>query len=103
SADSAMMILARGLDDKDLADLLFLTASLKPQMPPELRVAAVSALTRTGRSDVPERLLAGWEAYSPSLRNQILDALIAREDWSLALLSAVEKGRIAASQFDARR
>jgi putative heme-binding domain-containing protein len=37
------------------------------------------------------------------LRGQILDVLIGREAWTGALLDAVEKGTISASQVDARR
>src|SRR5206468_7484230 len=80
-----------------------LASLLAPQKQPELRSAAVTALARTGRSEVPKLLLAGWAAHSPNLRSQILDALAGREDWSLALLSAVESGQVPVSQFDARR
>src|SRR5262249_19527488 len=69
----------------------------------ELRQAAVAALARTGRSDVAKRLLPGWSQFTPSMRQQILDVLTSREDWSLALLAAVESGQVSASQFDARR
>src|SRR5439155_10634456 len=68
-----------------------------------LRAAAVTALGRTGRRDVPTLVLQSWASHSPALRSQILDALAGREDWSLALLSAVESGQVPASQFDARR
>jgi putative heme-binding domain-containing protein len=52
---------------------------------------------------MPKLLLANWAAHSPSLRNQILDALAGREAWSLAVLEAVESGQVPESQFDARR
>jgi putative heme-binding domain-containing protein len=100
---AAMQVLARGLDDQDDADVLLLGSQLAPQKEPQLREAAVSALAHTGRRDVPDRLLAAWQSHSPAMRSQIIEALAGREDWSLALLSAVENGQIAASQFDARR
>src|SRR5262245_31214686 len=100
---AAVQLLARGLDDQDDADIGLLTSLLAPQQPPDVRSAAVTALVRGGRVETPNLLIGGWVAHSPSLRNQILDALAGREAWSLAVLSAVEDGQIAATQFDARR
>src|SRR4029079_226011 len=100
---AAVSLLARGLDDQDESDIDLLTKLLAPQQAPEIRSAAVAALVRAGRADTPNRLLAGWSAHSPGLRNQMLGALSARESWSIAALGAVEGGQIAASQFDARR
>jgi putative membrane-bound dehydrogenase-like protein len=100
---AALPLLARGLDDQDNSDIATLTGLLTPQQSPEIRAAAVAALVRAGRNETPQLLLADWPAHSPSLRNQILDALSSREPWSLAILSAVESGQIAPSQFDARR
>lgn len=101
-AVAATSVLARGLDDRDPSDVEALTRLLAPQKPPELKAAAVAALARTS-GDVPKLLLTGWAAHSPALRSQILDALTARQDWSLAVLDAIEKGQIPASQLDARR
>src|SRR5204862_6818501 len=100
---AALPLLARGLDERDEADVSLLSSFLAPQQVPEVRSAAVTALARTGRSETPKLLLANWAAHSPSLRNQILDALAAREAWALAVLEAVESGQVAAAQFDARR
>ena len=88
------------LDDRDAADIELLTRLLYAQKSPELRSAAVTRQP-TGRGEVPALLLAGWAAHSPALRSQILDLLAGREDWSLALLAAVESGQISASQFAA--
>ncbi len=103
AAVAATALLARGLDDQDAADIKTLSRLLVPQHAPELKSAAVAALARTGRGEVPQLLLAGWAAHSPALRSQVLDALTARQDWSLAVLDAMEKGLIPASQLDARR
>ncbi len=102
-AVAAAPLLARGLDDQDEADIGLLTSMLTPQQMPDAQAAAVAALVRAARAETPNLLLAGWTAHSPSLRNQILDALAAREAWSLAVLNAVEAGQINASQLDARR
>jgi putative heme-binding domain-containing protein len=102
-AVAATAVLARGLDGRTEDDLALLATLLAPQKPPEIRSAAVAALARTGSRQTPALLLAAWPASSPALRSQILDALAGREDWSLALLTAVEEGQILAAQFDARR
>jgi putative heme-binding domain-containing protein len=96
-------VLARGIDGQDAADVKLLASLLAPRKPPELHAAAVTALVRTARATVPALLFAGWQAHSPSLRNQILDAMATREIWALEVLDAVEQGKIAASQLDARR
>ena len=102
-AVAATTVLARGIDDQAQADVTLLSSCLSPRKSPALRSAAVTALGRTGRQDIPKILLDGWSAHSPVLRSQILDVLAGREDWSLALLAAVESGQIPAAQFDARR
>jgi putative membrane-bound dehydrogenase-like protein len=103
-AIAAMSVLGRGLSGQnEQVHVGVLTSLLAPRYSPEIRAASVASLVRTGKSFVPTSLLAGWSAHGPALRTQILDALATREDWSLALLSAVESGDIPASQFDARR
>ena len=54
---------------------------LTPQTPVRLQTAALGALVRTRNPKVPELLLAGWVRHSPSLRNAILGALLARDEW----------------------
>jgi putative heme-binding domain-containing protein len=103
AAITATAVLARGLDEHDASDIDLLITLIAPQKPPELRTAAVSALARTGSRQLPHLLLAGWSGHSPTLRSQILDVLASREDWSLAVLWAIESGQIAQSHLDARR
>jgi len=102
-ATAAVALLARGFDDQGADDLALLASLLDARTPPALQAAAVTALARTGKSEVPELLLAGWASHTPAVRGQILDALIGREAWTGSLLDAVEKGTISASQVDARR
>jgi putative heme-binding domain-containing protein len=99
----AMALLARGLDDNDASDVQLVAELLVPRVSPEFRAGAVATLARTGRPEVPTLLLANWSSHSSALRSQILDALTSREEWSLALLDAVESGQIPQSQLDARR
>jgi putative heme-binding domain-containing protein len=100
---AAIPVLARGLDDHDAADVKLLSDLLSPKQSPEINAAAAKSIVRSGRQEAAKTLLAGWQSHSPALRNQILDALIGREAWSLAVLDAVEAGQISQAQLDARR
>jgi len=103
SAPAALALLARGLDEREVDDLQLLAGLLAARTPAAWQTAAVAALGRTGKPAVPGLMLAGWPSHTPAVRGQILDALISREAWTGALLDAVEKGTVPASQVDARR
>ena len=99
---AAIRLLGRGIDGRD-ADVALLQSLLAPQHPDRVQSAAVAALGRLRLTDTAEKLLGGWSSHTPALRQQILDLLGSRDDWSLALLDAVEKGQVPAQQIDARR
>jgi putative heme-binding domain-containing protein len=48
-------------------------------------------------------LLDDWRAKTPQLRGMALDALLATEEGSLALLAAVQQGTVPPQDFDIRR
>ncbi len=48
-------------------------------------------------------LIRGWKGYSPALRLQVFDALLLRDDRALALLDALERKKVQASELDAVR
>jgi putative heme-binding domain-containing protein len=98
----AVPLLARG-GDRRQEDLKLLRGLLAPQMPEELRLAAVSALGRLRGPEVPALLLGGWGGYGPGLRAQVLDVLFRRDDWQRELLGAVEKKRVNPSEVDTPR
>ena len=103
SADESARIAAIGLlgrsPEQFNADADLLRKLLAPPSPSRLQSAAVTALARTRNKNVPEVLLADWPQYSPSLRNAILGALLARDQWIVPLLDAIEKGTIAANEL----
>lgn len=99
---AAIRLLGRGLDGRD-DDARLLASLAAPQQPPEVQAAAVAAIAKLRRPDATSSLLAGWRSHTPALRQQILDVHLSREDWSAALLDAVERGDVAGSQLDARR
>jgi putative heme-binding domain-containing protein len=66
-------------------DLATIAALLSPQTAPDLQLAAVRAAVRTGDASVPQLLLKDWPTHSPALRTAVVDALLPREPWALAL------------------
>ena len=81
------------------ADLDLLRKLLAPRTPSRLQTAAVAALGRTRSPRAPELLLADWPKNAPSLRNAILGTLLARDEWIVRLLDAVEKGTVASNEI----
>jgi putative membrane-bound dehydrogenase-like protein len=77
-----------------------LQALLTPQAPAELQAVAVRALANHDGPKVGEMLLAAWKSAGPSLRREILDALLARPARVQQLLDAVEKKQVLASQLE---
>ncbi len=73
-----------GADRDVLGDLL------RPQVPSRLQQGAIATLGRMRDKRVPDVLLAGWKAYTPALREQVLDTLLSRREWTAALLSSLE-------------
>ena len=74
-----------------------LAGSLAPAVPVDVQVAAVRALAVHADPKVSTHLLANWKGYGPAVRAAALDALLARPDRILALLSAVEKKDVPAA------
>src|SRR5207253_279268 len=66
-----------------------------------LQTAAVGALARLREPEVPVLLIKGWRSYAPALQGAVIDALLSRTEWTLALLSAVEMNTVAAADLDA--
>jgi putative membrane-bound dehydrogenase-like protein len=95
-------VLGRGLDGEG-DDLKLLAVLLSPQNPSQLQFAAIGSMSRIKKPEAAAAMLEGWASHTPALRGQILDSLMAREAWAVAMLEAVEKGTVPAAQLDARR
>ncbi|HET6883411.1 MAG TPA: PVC-type heme-binding CxxCH protein [Pirellulales bacterium] len=80
-----------------------LEALLEPRQPAVLQVAAVRALSVQEDAKVAEILLAAWNRSTPAVRQEALEALFARPDRLLALLVAIERKQIVATELDAAR
>jgi putative membrane-bound dehydrogenase-like protein len=77
-----------------------LRALLTPQTPVELQVAAIRALGNHDNAEVGVILLSAWKSASPSLRRELLDAVLARSERVARLLDAIEKKEIVAGQIE---
>jgi putative membrane-bound dehydrogenase-like protein len=85
------------LDD----DLAILAELIRPHGALAVQEAALRSLARVRDDRASTVLVGSWNEISPALRTAVLDALLARASWSLALLDAVEKGAIPAGEIDA--
>ena len=66
-----------------LADLL------TPQTPQSLQRAAVAALAQQNSAQAGKVLLAGWPAYSPTIRQDVVDAMLSSLERTELLLAAI--------------
>ncbi len=98
----AVRLLGRGLDRRR-EDVDLLAGLLVPQTDRDMQAAAVAALGKLSDAQVPEVLIRSWKGYSPAVRLQVFDALLLRDDRVLALLDALERKKVQASELDAVR
>jgi putative heme-binding domain-containing protein len=76
---------------------------LNPRAPVELQSAALRALAGYADPKVGPLLLAGWDAYGPTLRREASEAVFARPDRIKALLDAVEAKKVPAAHIETAR
>jgi putative membrane-bound dehydrogenase-like protein len=84
-------------------DLAIMISLLSPQSPVDLQLAGVHALEHVDDDTLPQRALAGWEGYGPRVRTAVLDLLISRPAWALALLDRVAGDKAMLAQIDGAR
>jgi putative membrane-bound dehydrogenase-like protein len=76
---------------------------LDPRQPASLQLAAIRVLSGFNNSEVPELLLAGWSRYSPAVRAEVVQALLARPQRVSAVLDAIEKKQLTAADVPSAR
>jgi putative membrane-bound dehydrogenase-like protein len=76
---------------------------LNPAEEPPLRAAAIRTLGTFTRAEVATVLLEPWATYTPATREAALVVLLARRERVDALLTAIEKKTVLASQLSAAR
>ncbi len=80
-----------------------LSGLLDIQQPEPIRIEAVRALSAYADDAVGAMLLSGWRAHTPAVRNEAVEALLARPGWTRAFLEAAKRGEAALTQVDATR
>jgi putative heme-binding domain-containing protein len=76
---------------------------LSPQHSADMQVAALRALSAQDHPKVAGILISGWNSYSPSLRREATEALVARADRVRELLNAVEQKKVLPAQIELAR
>ncbi len=96
--EAAIRLIGRGLND--LADdLPLLMEFLKPNVNDRLQKAALAVISRSSDPKIAHALLADWPLRTPSLRASILNTLLSRNEWTMALLDAIEAGTVRSGEI----
>lgn len=80
-------------------DIKLVASLLEPQNRSSLQIAAVRELARVNSELVANELLANWSSYTPTVRREVIDAMLTRTQLSMRLLTEVEASRIPASEL----
>ncbi|HEY2253734.1 MAG TPA: PVC-type heme-binding CxxCH protein [Planctomycetaceae bacterium] len=76
-----------------------LLACLDTRQPLAVQQAAIRTLAAFPDAEVAARLLAGWPTFSPPVRTEVVEAMLARVDRIPLLLDEVEQKRIGVGQL----
>jgi putative heme-binding domain-containing protein len=89
----AVRLLGRGISGQE-QDIAVLGELLAPQNSSSLQQAALTGLRRLNARPVADALLKSWRSAGLVLRQQILNALLSRTEWTEDLLSALEAKKL---------
>ena len=87
--------------DSKIVDLLI--DLVDPRVQPVIQRTALQALSAIGDSGTPQQLLKCWATASPSIRENMVDCLLSRDQWLSHVLDAIETGKLARSEFPAAK
>ncbi len=76
-----------------------LGALLDSREPQSVQLAAMATLSRYAQREAAELLLAAWPTMTPRVRAEATEALFRRTGWLLALLDAIDDGRLASNDL----
>jgi putative membrane-bound dehydrogenase-like protein len=92
SREAALAVLGRGQPaDADLPPLCGLAGKSSSD---RIRSAAQATLRRQSSDTVAKELLTLWPQIAPGTRPEIVNLLISRENWTLALLDAMKRNKV---------
>ena len=90
---AAIGLLGREPENNE-ADVSVLTGLLAPQEPQAVQMAAIDRLSHIPTGKAAEAMLQNWSSYLPQQQQRVAAALLARADWSLTLLDAIDDGTV---------
>jgi putative heme-binding domain-containing protein len=76
-----------------------LLACLDSRQPLAVQQMAIRTLAAFPDAEVAEKLLAGWPTFSPPVRTEVVEAMLARVERIPLLLDQVEQGKIGVGQL----
>jgi putative membrane-bound dehydrogenase-like protein len=94
----AIRLLDRGANQQE-QDVTLLGELLGPQSPGTIQKAALAELRRGTGTNVAQALLKSWRTSGLTQRQEILNALFSRSEWTQALLSSLEGGSLSPSEM----
>ena len=71
--------------------------------PEPVQLEAIRSLATNSDAEVATILLADWRSQTPTVRKEVIEALLARPSRTLAYLSAVKRGEASVAQVDLNR
>jgi putative membrane-bound dehydrogenase-like protein len=89
---AAIQFLSQDQPANALKPLLLL---LRPDEPREIQITALGTLKGFPGRETGQALIDGWTGYTPAIRNEVIEAMLARSERLPLLLAAVEQGKIA--------
>lgn len=85
--------------DSDENDLELMIDLLQPTNLPEIQTAAINQLSQLSSSQVAKKMIHDWSNYTPSVRTQLLEAILSRPSWCSVLLNAIDNKSIPATEI----
>jgi putative membrane-bound dehydrogenase-like protein len=73
------------------------------QQPEPVQIEAIRALADYSHQDIGTLLLTGWKQHSPTVRKEVVQALLARPERTRLLLEAAAQGEASVAQVDSTR
>jgi putative heme-binding domain-containing protein len=98
---AAVRLIPLVTDAKD--SVTHLTPLLDGQQPPEVQVAAATALAREGTVAAIVAITKSWDEKTPAVRTQSLDLLLGTVEGRRVLLIAIKNGEVPLQDLDVRR
>jgi hypothetical protein len=77
-----------------------LKSLLDARQPQSVQIAAARAFSDYSEPSVVSLLLEPWRQYTPEVRLEVIKAMLAREDRTLAFLQAADRGDVSIAQLD---